>query len=148
MLIRPRRAAGRRSPPRSCGLDWIVEALVAIGLAVALIAFLTGSSRIARSIRGGTAHGAGYLLGRGDDRGAPKLVAWVQRHATILRWAGLVLGGLALVFLVHGWWSLFFTVLIVGLFEAAISFAAARGASSDSSGSPGAPAPPTSPAAT
>ena len=123
-----RKAAGKTISTLVIRLDWIVYALVAVGLAVALIAFLTGSGRFAVRIRRGTAHAGGYLLGRGDDRGAPKLVAWVQEHARLLRWAGLVLGALALVFLVHGWWSLFFTVLVVGLFEAAVSFTAARGA--------------------
>jgi hypothetical protein len=137
-----RRAAGTTITTMVERLHWLVYVLVAIGLAVALIAFLVGSSRAARRIRRGTAHGAGYLLGRGEDRGAPKLVAWVQRHATVLRWGGMALGALALVFLVHGWWSLFFTVLIVGLFEAAVSFAAARGeeAGSPPPPTPGAPA--------
>ncbi len=123
-----RRAAGKTISTLVVRLDWIVEALVAVGLAVALIAFLTGSSRLAVRIRGGSAHLGGYLIGRGDDRGAPKLVAWVQQHARGLRWAGVVLGGLVLAFLVHGWWSLFFTVLVVGLFEAAVTFAVARAA--------------------
>jgi len=121
-----RRAAGKTIQTLVVRLDWIVYALVAVGLAVALIAFLTGASRAAVSIRRGVAHGAGYLLGRGDDR-APKVVAWVQQHAKPLRWAGIVLGGLALAFLVHGWVSLFLTVLVIGLFEAAIAFAVARG---------------------
>ncbi len=51
----------------------------------------------------------------------------MQEHAQALRWAGIVVGGLALAFLVHGWWSLFLTILVVGLFEAAIGFAVARG---------------------
>jgi hypothetical protein len=140
-----RKAAGKTIQTLVLRLDWIVYALVAVGLAVALIAFLTGASRVAVSIRRGVAHGGGYLLGRGDDRGAPKLVAWVQQHAKVLRWAGIVLGGLALAFLVHGWWSLFFTLLVVGLFEAAIAFAVARGASdSTSSGAPTAPTTPAS----
>ena len=124
-------------------LDWIVYALVAIGLAVALIAFLTGASRVAVRIRGGVAHGGGYLARVEVTIAArPKLVAWVQQHARALRWAGLVLGGLALAFLVHGWWSLFFTILVVGLFEAAIAFAVARGEADAAS-----PQAPTSPAA-
>jgi hypothetical protein len=122
-----RRAAGKTIQTLIIRLDWIVWALVAVGLAVALIAFLTGTSRVAVGVRRGVAHGGGYLLGRGSDQGAPKLVAWVQEHAKVLRWAGIVLGGLALGFLVHGWWSLFLTVLVVGLFEAAIGFAVARG---------------------
>ncbi|MGZ4704885.1 MAG: hypothetical protein ACXWCM_08455 [Acidimicrobiales bacterium] len=121
-----RTAAGKTISTLVVRLDWIVYALVAIGLAVALIAFLTGSSRLAVRIRGGAAHVGGYLIGRGDDRGAPELVAWVQDNARALRWAGIVLGGLALAFVVHGWWSLFFTVLVVGLFEAAVAFAVAR----------------------
>ncbi len=136
-----RRAAGKTIQTLVVRLDWIVYALVAVGLAVALIAFLTGTSRVAVSIRRGVAHGSGYLLGRGDDRGAPELVVWVQQQAKALRWAGLVLGGLALAFLVHGWWSLFFTILVVGLFEAAIGFAVARGASdATSSDAPTTPA--------
>jgi hypothetical protein len=145
-----RRAAGKTISTLVLRLDWIVWGLVAIGLAVALIAFLTGPNHLARRVRRSAAHGAGYLLGRGHDRGAPKLVAWAQRNATLLRWIGLVLGGLALAFLVHGWWSLFFVILVVGLFEAAVSFTAARGAEADSSSSPTSPTPPapTAPAST
>ena len=81
-------------------------------------------------IRGGAAHGGGYLA-RSGRRSRRARSWWPGCSSTPrpLRWAGIVLGGLALAFLVHGWWSLFFTVLVVGLFEAAVSFAVARGRS-------------------
>jgi hypothetical protein len=108
-------------------LHLITDALVAIGLAVALIAFLTGGSRIAVSIRRGAARTVRYLGGKVDHNGPPAALVWVQDHGTALRWAGLIVGVGLLVFLVKGWVGLFLTLLVVGLFEAAIAFAVARG---------------------
>jgi len=136
-----RKAAGTTIRTLVVRLDWIVYALVAIGLAVALVAFLTGSSRLAVAIRRAAGRSGSYLVGGAQGRGVPKTIRLVQHHATALRWGGIVLGVLALVFLVHGWWSLFFTVVVVGLFEAAVSFTVARG-------STGAAAPPSAPSAT
>lgn len=109
------------------------DVLVAIGLAVALIAFLTGGSRPAVAIRRGTAHLLRSITGQVDPASQPKALTWIQNHATEARWAGAVLGVLSLLFLIEGWWGLFLTVLVVGLYEAAVAFLAARGQASSSS---------------
>jgi hypothetical protein len=108
-------------------LHLLTDALVAIGLAVALIAFLTGPSRPATAIRRSVTRGVRYLGGKVDADGAPGALVWVQRYATELRWGGLVVGAGLLLFAVNGWWGLFLTLVIIGLFEAAVAYAAARG---------------------
>jgi hypothetical protein len=119
-------------------LHLITNALIAVGLAIALIAFLTGGSRLAVGIRLWVARLTRYLGGKVDSQGAPAALVWVQDHSTELRWAGLVVGFGLLVLVVNGWWGLFSTLLVVGLFEAAISFAAARGRDSSAAGAVGA----------
>ena len=118
-------------------LHLLTDALIAIGLAIALIAFLTGGSRLAVGIRDGAARLARYLAGKVDSQGAPAAMVWVQAHATELRWGGLIVGFGLLLLLVNGWWGLFLTLLLVGLFEAAVAYAAAR-ARDTASVSPGA----------
>jgi hypothetical protein len=108
-------------------LHLITDVLVALGLAIAVIAFLTGGSRPAVAIRQAASRGARYLAGKVDSQGAPAALVWVQRYATGLRWGGLIVGGALLLFAVQGWWGLFLTLLLVGLFEAAVAYAVARG---------------------
>jgi hypothetical protein len=107
-------------------LHLITDALVAVGLAVALIAFLTGGSRVAVAIRRGTAHLLRSLTGQVDPAHQPKALLWLQEHATEARWAGAVVAVLLLLFVIDGWWGLFFTILLVGLYEAAVAFVASR----------------------
>jgi VIT1/CCC1 family predicted Fe2+/Mn2+ transporter len=61
-----------------------------------------------------------------DPAEQPAAIRWLQAHAVGARWVGGALGVLALLFLVDGWWGLFWTVLVVGLFEAAVSYLASR----------------------
>src|SRR4029078_12402457 len=56
-----RRAAGKTISTLVVRLDWIVYALVAIGLAIALIAFLTGPSHMAPRVRRWAGHVRGHL---------------------------------------------------------------------------------------
>ena len=107
-------------------LHLITNGLIAVGLAVALIAFLTGGSRLAVGIRSGASRLVRALGSKVDSEGAPAALVWVQQHSTELRWGGLVVGFGLLVFAVNGWVGLFVTLLVVGLFEAAIAYAAAR----------------------
>jgi hypothetical protein len=107
-------------------LHLITNGLIAVGLAVALIAFLTGGSRLAAGTRSGVSRLVRALGSKVDSDGAPAALVWVQQHSTELRWAGLVVGFGLLVFAVNGWVGLFLTLLIVGLFEAAIAYVAAR----------------------
>jgi hypothetical protein len=107
-------------------LSLLSNALMAIGLAVALIAFLTGASRPAVAIRGWVTRMVRYLGGKVDSEGAPAALVWVQSHVNELRWGAGVVGLGLLVFVVNGWWGLFLTLLVVGLLEVALSYAAAR----------------------
>ena len=95
-------------------LHLITDALVAIGLAVALIAFLTGGSRLAVAIRRGTVRAFRAVTGEVDAATQPKaigLAAGPPRRGSLGR---CVVGVLVLLFLVDGWWGLFFTLLVVG----------------------------------
>jgi len=107
-------------------LQIMTNGLVAVGVAVALIAFLTGPSRPAVAIRTWASRVTRFLAGKIDHDGPPASMIWIQRNVNVLRWGGLLVGLGLLLFVVSGWWSLFFTVLVVGLYEAAISYAAAR----------------------
>ncbi len=107
-------------------LHLITNVLVAIGLAVALIAFLTGGSRMAVAIRRGTARGFRAVTGETDVATQPKALTWLQAHLTEARWVGAVVAVLVLLFFVDGWWGLFFTVLLVGLYEAALAYLGTR----------------------
>ena len=107
-------------------LRLITDALVVVGLAMAIIAFLTGGSRLAVAIRRGTVRGFRAVTGPVDPDSQPKALVWVQAHVNEARWAGAVLGVLALLFVIDGWWGLFFTVLLVGLYEAALAYLATR----------------------
>ncbi|HEY5155168.1 MAG TPA: hypothetical protein VIJ47_10575 [Acidimicrobiales bacterium] len=106
-------------------LRLITDALVVVGLAMAVIAFLTGGSRLAVAIRRETVRGFRALTGPVDPDSQPKALVWLQAHVNQARWAGAVLGVLAL-FVIDGWWGLFFTLLIVGLYEAALAYLATR----------------------
>ena len=104
----------------------ITDLLVAVGLAVALIAFLTGSSRAAVAIRGFSARLGRSLVGSADRAEQPAAVRWVRDHAVEVRWGVAALGVLTLLFIVNGWWGLFLTLVVVGLVEAGVSYLASR----------------------
>jgi hypothetical protein len=106
-------------------LNLITDVLLGIGLAVAFIAFVTGDSKTARRLRRRSAHLARWLV-RSDDTEVPKVVLWARAHVGLLRWGGAALGVVVLLFLVSGWIGLFFTVVVFGLFEVAITYVANR----------------------
>jgi hypothetical protein len=107
-------------------LDDITHALLAIGVAVALIAFLTGDSSAARAVRHQASRLGRFLSGSAPADVVPKPVLWARRHVGVLRWGGAVVAVVVLLFLVSGWWGLFFTLLVAGLFEAAVTYVATR----------------------
>jgi hypothetical protein len=107
-------------------LDLILHGLLAVGLAVAIIAFITGDSRLARRTRRGSAKLARSLGGHVDADGLPAPVRWARAHAIELRWGAVALALLALFFLVSGWVGLLVTLVILGLFEAAVTYVASR----------------------
>jgi hypothetical protein len=43
-----------------------------------------------------------------------------------LRWGGAAVAVVVLLFLVSGWWGLFFTLLVAGLYEAGLTYVATR----------------------
>jgi hypothetical protein len=107
-------------------LDLILHGLLAIGLAVAIIAFITGDSRWARRIRRRSAAMARALGGRVDADGLPGPVRWARSHVAELRWGAVALALLALFFIVSGWVGLLITLVILGVFEAAVTYVATR----------------------
>ena len=107
-------------------LDLITRGLLVIAVAVAIVAFVTGDSRAARHLRRRAARLGRFLSGGAPADVVPKPVLWAREHVALLRWGGLVLAVLALLFLVSGWWGLLITLVVAGLFEAAVSYVAAR----------------------
>ncbi len=107
-------------------LDLITNALLGIGLAIAFIAFVTGESRTARRLRRRTAHLARWLIRSDQTEEVPKIVLWARQHVAPLRWGGVALGVVVLLFVVSGWVGLFLTVVIFGLFEVALTYVATR----------------------
>ena len=107
-------------------LDLITRSLLVLGLAVAIIAFMTGDSRWARRIRRRSAQLGRYLAGGVPADQVPKPVIWARQHVALLRWGGVVLAVLALLFVVSGWVGLLVTLVVAGLFEAAVSYVATR----------------------
>jgi hypothetical protein len=88
-------------------LRWELRVVVIVGLLAALILWLTGPSRSARSLRrvsakGGTAagHAVGGVLGESttasiETRGT-SAIDWVAVHATPIAWLGVVVGAILL----------------------------------------------------
>jgi hypothetical protein len=107
-------------------LQLITHVLLAIGLAIAIIAFITGDSRLARRLRRRTALMANALGGRVDADGLPAPVRWARAHVAELRWGALALAVLALFFVVSGWVGLLVTLVVLGVFEAAVTYVATR----------------------
>ncbi len=107
-------------------LNLITRSLLVLGLAIAIIAFVTGDSRLAHRIRSRSARVGRYLAGRVPADDVPKPVIWARHHIALLRWGGLAVAVLALLFIVSGWVGLLVTLVVAGLFEAAVSYVATR----------------------
>jgi len=107
-------------------LDLITRSLLVLGLAIAIIAFMTGDSRWARRIRRRSARVGRYLAGGVPADQVPKPVIWARHHVALLRWGGLAVAVLVLLFVVSGWVGLLVTLVVAGLFEAGVSYVATR----------------------
>jgi len=107
-------------------LDLITYTLVVLGLVVALLAFLTGGSRLAVLIRRESARAGRALVGTATGDTVPRGVRWMHSHAAELRWAALAVALLLLFFVVSGWLGLLLTLLVLGLFEAGVSYVGSR----------------------
>jgi hypothetical protein len=103
-------------------LDLITRSLIVLGLVVALIAFLTGGTRLAGAIRRESARAGRALAGTASGDSVPRGVRWMHDHVNELRWGALALALLLLLFLVSGWVGLAVTLVVLGLFEAGVSY--------------------------
>ena len=88
-------------------LRWELRGVVIVGLLAALVLWLTGPSRSARSLRRVSAkegtsagHAVEGVLGAHAsteiETHGTSLVDWVAAHATVLAWLGVVVGGIVL----------------------------------------------------
>ncbi|HVN50652.1 MAG TPA: hypothetical protein VMT43_04425 [Acidimicrobiales bacterium] len=107
-------------------LDLITYSLAVLGLVVALVAFLTGGTRIAKLIRAEAARAGRALVGTASGDTVPRGVRWVHAHTVELRWAALAVTLLLLFFVVSGWVGLFVTLLVFALVEAGVSYVGTR----------------------
>jgi hypothetical protein len=107
-------------------LDLITRSLVVLGLVVALIAFLTGGSHLAQLVRRESARVGRALVGTSTGESVPRGVRWMHGHVVELRWAALAVALLLLFFVVSGWLGLFLTLVVLGLFEAGVSYVGSR----------------------
>jgi hypothetical protein len=119
-----RAAAGKTVTVLVARLHLITDLLVAVGLAVALIAFLTGSSRAAVAVRRGATRLGRSLTGAVEVSEQPAALRWIKAHAVEARWVVAAGGVLVLLFLVDGWSGLFLTLLGVGLIEVGLGYLA------------------------
>jgi hypothetical protein len=107
-------------------LDLITRSLLVLGLVVAVVAFLTGGSRLAQAIRRDSASVGRAMVGTSTGDNVPRGVRWMHDHAVELRWGALALALLLLFFAVSGWVGLFLTLAVLGLFEAGVSYVGSR----------------------
>jgi hypothetical protein len=107
-------------------LDLITRSLIVLGIVVALIAFLTGNSRPARAIRRESARAGRAVVGSSSGDSVPRGVRWMHDHVAELRWGALALALLLLLFVVSGWVGLAVTLVVLGLFEAGVSYVGTR----------------------
>ena len=107
-------------------LDLITYSLVVLGIAVALVAFLTGGSRLAVLVRREASRAGRALVGTTTGDTVPRGVRWMHDHAAELRWGALAVALLLLFFVVSGWVGLAVTLVVLGLFEAGVSYVGTR----------------------
>jgi hypothetical protein len=85
-------------------LRWELRIVVIVGLVAALILWMAGPSRAARSLRRASAKGgssATHAVLGDDTAGALEtrggsVLSWIAAHATPIAWAGVAVGGLVL----------------------------------------------------
>lgn len=108
------------------GLNDIAILLIGLGVIVAVVAFLVGSSRPAASIRRSGATIGRSLFGRTKERPASPLLSWVARYRVLLSLAGLAVAVVILLVVVAGWIGLLVLVLTLGAYEGLVAWAARR----------------------
>ncbi|HEV3212405.1 MAG TPA: hypothetical protein VGZ03_03310 [Acidimicrobiales bacterium] len=114
-------------------LRWELRAVVIVGLVAALVLWLTGPSRSARSLRrmgakeGGVAgHAMEGVIGASAtttlETHGTAAIDWVGTYATVLAWIGVVVGGIVLAVWDNSLLSAAITILlVVGWFSAMVS---------------------------
>ncbi len=104
------------------GLNVISAILIAAGLVFAVLAFLTGPSRFAGSVRHHGAELGRSLTGRNQERAVPPYLAWMARYRLPLSLGGLAIALLILIFVVEGWVGALVTVLVLAAFEGIVTW--------------------------
>ncbi len=99
------------------GLNVISAILIAAGLVFAMLAFLTGPSRFAGSVRSHGAEIGRTLTGRKHGAAVPPYLAWMARYRLPLSLGGLAIALLVLIFAVQGWVGALVTVLVLAAYE-------------------------------
>ena len=106
------------------GLNVISAILIAAGLVFAVLAFLTGPSRFAGSVRHHGAELGRSLSGRNREAAVPPYLAWMARYRLPLSLGGLAIALLILIFVVEGWVGALVTVLLLAGFEGIVTWVA------------------------
>jgi hypothetical protein len=99
------------------GLNVISAILIAAGLIFAVLAFLTGPSRFAGSVRHHGAEIGRSLTGRNHEAAVPPYLAWMARYRLPLSLGGLAIALLVLIFAVEGWVGALVTLLVLAAYE-------------------------------
>jgi hypothetical protein len=104
------------------GLNVISAILIAAGLVFAILAFLTGPSRFAGSVRHHGAEIGRTLSGRNREGTVPPYLAWMARYRLPLALGGLAVALLVLIFAVQGWVGALVTILVLAAFEGLVTW--------------------------
>ncbi len=104
------------------GLNVISAILIAAGLIFAVLAFLTGPSRFAGSVRHHGAELGRSLTGRNHEAAVPPYLAWMARYRLPLSLGGLAIALLVLIFAVEGWVGALVTLLVLAAYEGIVTW--------------------------
>jgi hypothetical protein len=122
------------------GLNVISAILIVAGLVFAVLAFLTGPSRFAGSVRSHGAELGRTLTGRKGGGAVPPYLAWIGKYRLPLALVGLALALLVLIFIVQGWVGALVTVLVLAAYEGIITWVSHSTAGADVAPTGGTPA--------
>jgi len=105
------------------GLNVISAILIAAGLVFAVLAFLTGPSRFAGSVRSHSAEIGRTLTGRKLEGAVPPFLSWMAKYRLLLSLGGLAIALLVLIVVVQGWVGALVTLLVLAAFEGIVTWA-------------------------
>ena len=101
--------------------------MLVLAALVVIVAVLSGDSRPAKRIRSSAKRAVAYSSGRIGAEQAPAWLRWVHDHARVLQWVGLGLALAAVVFTTTSWSTLLLIVVLLALYEGAVTYAGTRG---------------------